>query len=216
MTGRAMINTFNDSTAMHKTDLRKTLPFYKAKNKPAVVELPELHYLSIEGKGDPNHSLDYQQAIEALFTLSYTLKFMVKKGPMAIDYSVMPLEALWWADDMNDFISGNKDRWKWKAMILQPGFITAAMVNEAKESAAKKKKLLSPDIVRFDSFSEGKCVQVLYTGPYADEGPVIRDLHAFAAALGLQLRGLHHEIYLNDFRRTAPEKLKTIIRQPVA
>lgn len=200
---------------MKKIDLKKELPFYKAKNQPAVVEIPSLRYLQIDGTGDPNTSMEYKEAIEALFSVSYTLKFMVKKSTMEIDYGVMPLEGLWWADDMNDFMTKDRTHWKWTAMILQPGFITEAHFHDALEKVATKKKLPAPGKIRFKNFEEGKCVQVLHTGPFSAEGPVIQNLHAFAAEQGLSLRGKHHEIYLNDFRKIAPEKMKTILRQPV-
>ena len=202
---------------MDKTDVKKQLGFYNAKkNKPEWVDLPALHYLMIDGKGNPNTSKDFQDAIEALYSVSYTLKFMIKKGPAGIDYGVMPLEALWWADDMNDFMTANKDNWFWTAMILQPDFITEAMVAEATKLAGARKEIHALDKLRFGAFKEGKCAQVLYTGPYADEGPTIQSLHEFIRADGHELKGKHHEIYLNDMRRTAPDKLKTIIRQPVA
>lgn len=200
---------------MKKTDLKKELPFYKAKSQPAVVEIPLLRYLQIDGEGDPNTAATYKEAIEALFSVSYTLKFMIKKSVMEIDYGVMPLEGLWWADEMNDFMTLDKTRWKWTSMILQPGFITETHFREALEKVAAKKKLPALEKIRFENFEEGKCVQVLHTGPFAAEGPVIQNLHAFAAEQGFSLRGKHHEIYLNDFRKIAPEKMKTILRQPV-
>ncbi len=169
----------------------------------------------IDGKGDPNTSKDFQDAIETLYSVAYTLKFMVKKGEIGIDYGVMPLEALWWADDMNDFSAGKKDNWYWTAMILQPDLITNDLYKEAKKMAASRKELVAIDKLRFEQFKEGTCAQVLYVGPYNNETETIISLHKFVKEQGYQLSGKHHEIYLNDARRTAPEKLKTIIRQAI-
>jgi len=200
---------------MKKKDLKKELAFYSAKRKPALVEAPAMNFLMIDGQGDPNTSVDYQQAIEALYSVSYTLKFMVKQGEPAIDYGVMPLEGLWWADEMDDFLSAKKENWRWTSMIMQPDFITEKMVREARNKAAAKKALPALEKMRFEKYEEGRAVQVLHLGPFSEEGPVIEALHAFAQAEGYALRGRHHEIYLNDFRRVAPERMKTIIRQPV-
>jgi hypothetical protein len=175
-----------------------------------------MNFLMINGEGDPNTSDDYRGAIEALFTVSYAVKFMIKKGPAAIDYGVMPLEGLWWTDDMADFSRDNKDIWQWTAMIMQPECVTADLLEEAKAQAARKKDLRSAPKLRFESFVEGQAAQILHVGPYAEEGPTIARLHDFIAEEGLSRAGRHHEIYLGDPRRTAPAKLKTIIRQPVA
>jgi hypothetical protein len=169
----------------------------------------------IDGKGNPNSSVQFKNAIEALYSVAYTLKFMVKKGSMGIDYGVAPLEGLWWADDMNDFIYAKKDNWLWTAMILQPNFITSSLYMDAVNKAKQKKDLPELPHLRLQQFNEGPCVQILYIGPYADEGPCIQNLHQFATGNGYALHGKHHEIYLSDQRKTAPEKLKTIIRQPI-
>lgn len=202
---------------MKKIDLKKDFAaLYKATAKPAVIKVPKLRYLMIDGQGDPNTSKAFADAITTLYGLSYTLKFMVKNGPEAIDYGVMPLEAIWWADDMKDFTQGNKAKWKWTAMIMQPAFITATMVKAAKaELVRKKKDLPSIALLRLEDMTEGACAQILHVGPYAAEGPTITKLHAFIQENGKSLRGKHREIYLNDARRTAPEKLRTIIRQPM-
>jgi len=201
---------------MSKLDLKKTLArFYKvgAKNVEAV-NVPGFHYLMVDGKGDPNTSVEYQHAVEALFSLSYTLKFSVKKGEIGIDYAVMPLEGLWWADDMSAFTANDKSAWHWTMMIMQPDFITLAMVDFAKASLiAKKKDLPALNQVRFEYFVEGRAAQILHVGPFSEEGPTIERVHAFVANHGA-LSGKHHEIYLSDIRRAAPEKWKTIIRQP--
>lgn len=201
---------------MKKLDLKKDhAPLYKATAEPALVKVPRLRYLMIEGQGDPNTSQAFADAITTLYGLSYTLKFMFKQGPEAIDYPVMPLEALWWADDMDDFEQARKDMWKWTAMIMQPSIVTVKALKAAKAELARKKKILpAMDLVRIQDMTEGPCAQVLHTGPYADEGPTIAKLHAFIRSKGKVMRGWHREIYLSDARRTEPEKLRTIIRQP--
>jgi hypothetical protein len=202
---------------MKKIDLKKEYAaLYKATAKPSSVKVPKLRYLMIDGEGDPGTSKDYMDAITTLFGLSYTLKFMIKNGPEAIDYGVMPLESLWWADDMSDFERDNRDKWKWTAMIMQPAFITATTLKAAKaELVRKKKDLPAMDKVRLEDLTQGACAQVLHTGPWSEEHPTIMGLHAYIAETGKEPRGKHHEIYLSDPRRTAPEKLRTILRQPM-
>lgn len=201
---------------MTKLDLKKELGLlYKAGAKPGIVDVPELSYLMLDGQGDPNNSGQFQLAIQTLFSISYTLKFMVKKGPMAIDYGVMPLEGLWWTDNMKDFSAEDKQSWKWTLMMLQPDFITMEMVREAEQALIKKKKISGPTSIRLEKIKEGRSAHILHTGPFSAEGPTIKLLHAFIEENGFSLYGKHREIYLSDFRRTAPEKLKTIIRQPI-
>jgi len=202
---------------MEKLDLKKKWKdLYGAKAGPIVaVDAPALRYLMVDGEGDPNTSLAYQEAIEALYSLSYTLKFSLKKGPRAVDYGVMPLEGLWWADDPGVFHRAEKSAWKWTAMILQPEFINQREVDAAFEEVRKKKNPAALDRVRLETLEEGAAAQTLYLGPYSEEGPTIERIHDFIHAAGKELRGKHHEIYLSDPRRTAAEKLKTIIRQPM-
>ena len=202
---------------MKKLDLKKDLwSFYKASAKDvALVEVPQMNFLMIDGAGDPNTSPDYRDAVEALFSLSYALKFMIKKGTMAIDYGVMPLEGLWWADDMADFTNGNKDHWQWTAMMMQPEFITPDLVAEARAQTEKKKNLPALPKVRFETWREGRAAQTLHIGPFSEEAPTIERVHRFIEESGLERAGKHHEIYLSDIRRAAPEKWQTIIRQPV-
>lgn len=168
----------------------------------------------IDGDGAPE-SKPFHEAIEALYPLAYTLKFMVKRGNTATDYGVMPLEGLWWADDMSVFTSGDKDQWKWTLMIMQPEFITRAMVVTATAEVAKKKNPSALSAVRYESFSEGRAAQILHIGPFSEEGPTIEKVHAAIANAGFDRSGKHHEIYLSDMRRAAPEKWRTVIRQPV-
>jgi hypothetical protein len=140
---------------------------------------------------------------------------MVKKGNAGVDYAVMPLEGLWWADDMSRFSTSDKDAWKWTMMIMQPEFVTVEQFEEAKGQVEKKKGSLTALAgIRFEAFREGRAAQILHVGPFADEGPNIEKIHRFIEELGHERTGKHHEIYLSDPRRTAPERLKTVIRQP--
>jgi len=199
-----------------KIDLRKERKYlYNPSSKQiAIVDVPEMNFLMIDGAGDPNTSVAYRNAVEALFAVSYTLKFMVKKGEQAVDYAVMPLEGLWWVEDMTQFSMHDKDAWKWTSMIMQPEYVTAELFQEALRQVRKKKDLPALSGMRFESFHEGHAAQILYFGPYSDEGPSIERIHRFILEQGRRLRGRHHEIYLSDPRRTAPAKLKTVIRQP--
>lgn len=201
---------------MSKIDLRKELRhLYSPSPKGfTLVDVPPLSFLMVDGRGNPNTAPEFADAVQALYGLSYSLKFGSKKR-LDIDYTVMALEGLWWSDRMEDFLSGNKDRWQWTAMMLQPEHITAGMVDEARAELARKRDSAALQRVRLERFHEGLSVQILYLGAYADEGPTIARMHAFIADNGYVPNGKHHEIYLGDPRRAAPEKLKTVIRQPV-
>lgn len=200
---------------VEKVDLGKAMkPFW---HPPAgrfvVVTVPKLNFLMVDGQGDPNTAPAYAAAVQWLFTMSYTLKFMSKA--QGRDYSVAPLEGLWWTPDIQDFSAENKAAWHWTAMIMQPDWINADMVAAALPKA-RAKLGEPPASLRFESFGEGLSVQTMFVGPYAEEGPTIARLHQeFLPANGLVETGHHHEIYLSDPRRTPPEKLKTVIRQPV-
>jgi len=201
---------------LEKIDMKKELKdIYNPSTKHVtIVEVPKMNFLMIDGSGDPNTSQMYKDAIEALFSLSYTIKFMIKKTK-AVDYTVMPLEGLWWVEDMSNFSVTSKDEWKWTAMIMQPEHITENIIAKAVEEIEKKKNLPSLPKIRFESFHEGTSAQIMYIGAYADEGPAIMKIHEFINKNKGALIGKHHEIYLSDPRRAAPEKLKTIIRQPM-
>ena len=201
---------------MEKMDFKKELKhLYQAPAaNPVLVEVPALNYLMVDGEGDPNTAPAYAEAIETLFAVSYTLKFMIKKGPSAMDYGVMPLEGLWWADDMSAFASKDKSSWKWTAMIMQPALVSAALVESAVGEVKRKKDPVALSKLRFEAFAEGQCAQILHVGPFSEEGPTIENLHRFIDARG-QRSGKHHEIYLSDIRRADPSKWKTIIRQPL-
>ncbi len=202
---------------MEKIDYKKQLKhLYKPSPKnPAILEVPAMNYLMIDGEGDPNLAQSYGDAIAALYPVAYTLKFMVKRGEMAMDYGVLPLEALWWADDMSDFVKGNKSKWKWTAMIMQPEFITEAMVQDAIQTVTAKKDPVALPLLRFERYDEGLCAQILHIGPFSEEGPTIEKLHAYVESERHQLRGKHHEIYLTDIRRANPKNWKTVIRQQI-
>jgi hypothetical protein len=202
---------------MTKVDLRKDLKrLYNPSTKAvALVDVPPMNFLMLDGSGDPNTSPDYAAAIEALFSLSYALKFRIKNSPAGVDYAVMPLEGLWWVDDPRRFSMRDKGAWQWTAMIMQPPTVTAALVAEMLAETQKKKGLAALEKIRFAPFSEGLAAQIMHIGPYAAEEPTIARLHGFIAENGYALRGKHHEIYLRDARRTAPEKLQTVVRQPV-
>jgi len=202
-----------------KIDLKKEdRQLYSPSSKAfSLVEVPEQQFLVLEGQGDPNGPA-YSQAVEALFAVAYGLKFLSKKEP-GIDYVVMPLEGLWWAENVGAFDpeTGDRDQWLWRAMIRQPDHITSEMVTAAINQAISKGKggERVADL-RLESFTEGLSVQVMHVGPFSEEGPTIQRLHEeFIPQNGLVENGVHHEIYLSDMRRTAPEGLKTILRQPV-
>ena len=201
---------------MDKIDLKKDLKsLYQPSARDVVqVDVPRFQFLMIDGEGDPNTSPAYAQAVEALFSVSYSAKFMLKKGPLARDYAVMPLEGLWWADDLSAFITNDKASWKWTMMIMQPSFVTPDLIEAAMAEVKRKKQLPAIDRLRLEDFLEGRCAQVLHIGPFSEEGPTIERLHQFIDARTSRT-GKHHEIYLSDIRRAAPDKWKTIIRQPM-
>lgn len=202
---------------MKTLDWKKELkPLYQPSTKEVVtVDVPALNFLMVDGKGDPNTAQEYADAVEVLFTVAYTLKFMVKKSALAIDYGVMPLEGLWWSDDMSKFSTEDKSNWLWTMMIAQPPFVAPAMVEVAVAEVKRKKNPASLSRLRFEAFSEGQCAQIMHVGPFSEEGPNIARVHDFIVASGNRLRGKHHEIYLSDIRKADPAKWKTIIRQPM-
>ncbi len=197
-----------------KLDFKKSLAGYKAKhNEFELLDIPEMQYLMVDGHGTP-HSKDYVSAIETLYPVAYALKFMSKqKGK---DYVVPPLEGLWWAEDMSAYTEDRKDEWDWTMMIMTPDWISQSMFSEAVELVKSKKAPSSINKLRLQTLNEGLCVQLLHIGSYSDEAPILRKLHhEFIPENNLKMTGKHHEIYISDPRKVAPEKLKTILRQPV-
>lgn len=198
-----------------KTDLKRETPGYAARaGEIDVVEMPPLRYLAIDGHGDPNTAPAYADAVASLYPLAYALKFL-SKG-LGRDYTVPPLEALWWAQDMAAFTTArDKSQWDWTLLNLVPDWLGEQQVEVAREKAARKQPP-ALDRVRLLELDEGACVQTLHLGSYDDEAPVLQRMHEVEIpSRGFAMAGRHHEIYLSDARRTAPEKLRTILRQPV-
>ncbi|MEV5694944.1 GyrI-like domain-containing protein [Micromonospora globbae] len=201
-----------------KTDFKREIAAYRARQgRFEIVDVPDLRYLMIDGHGDPNTTPAFTGAVEALYPLAYTLKFASKRT-LGRDYVVMPLEGLWWAEDMDAFTaSRDKSRWDWTLMIMVPDWIDEDMFADAVEQVAAKNRPRRLHEVRLGSLSEGRCVQTLHVGTYDDEADVLARMHhEFIPDNGLRMVGTHHEIYLSDSRRVAPDKLRTILRQPVA
>jgi hypothetical protein len=197
-----------------KLDLKKELKrYYTAKKRPEVIEIPEGKFMTILGKGDPNGE-EYAQALQALYGMNYTLKFDLKTKGM--DYTVMHLEGLWWIEegifDLNN--PTPREKWRWKSMIRVPDFITLDMMENVRPKVEEKagKKV---NEVKLELFKEGLAAQILHRGPYSEEGPTLQLLHDFIHEQGYRMRGDHHEIYLNDPRRTKPENIRTILRHPI-
>lgn len=200
-----------------KIDFKKTLDSYKAKrHQYRIIDVPTMQYLMVDGHNGPT-SPSYASAIETLYPVAYTLKFMAKLD-LDQDFVVPPLEALWWAEDMAVFTTKfDQTQWDWTVMLMAPPWITKTMYQAAVEQVTEKKSPPSIDLLRFEKLKEGKCVQTLHLGSYSDEGPALKTMHQeFIPENGLSMVGKHHEIYFNDFRKVAPEKLRTILRQPVS
>ena len=184
-----------------------------SKKEFSILDVPPMNFIMLDGHGNPNNNPAYEKTVETLYALAYTLKFALK--PQGLEFSVAPLEGLWWMLDMNEFMAANKDRWDWTMMILQPEQVTPDLFAKARSDVIRKKGQALADKARLETFDEGRSVQILYLGAYADEGATIARMHEYLHACGYTPNGKHHEIYLGDPRRAAPEKLKTILRQPV-
>jgi len=198
------------------TDLKKTLDSYRAQlGRFRVLDVPDHRYLMVDGHGDPNTSPEFTAAIEALYPVAYKLKFASKE--LGRDYVVPPLEGLWWAEDAAGFTTArDKSRWDWTLMILVPDWIEPALVAVALERAGRANPPARLDDVRLETLAEGRCVQTLHVGPFDAEAEVLARMHEeVLPAGGLRMAGKHHEIYLSDLRRVAPERRRTILRQPV-
>ena len=197
-----------------KIDLKKEFKqlYNPSSKEPVIINVPEFQFLMIEGQGSTDTE-SFQDAVKALFGVSYKTKFKIKKEKN-IDYAVMPLEGLWWADDMNDFINFNKSNWRWILMIMQPEFITSDIIMSTIDIIEKKEPNNDLNKLKLAKFTEGNSAQIMHIGPYSTEGPNIQRLHQKIAEIGGQLSGKHHEIYLSDPRRISPDKMKTVLRQP--
>lgn len=183
-----------------------------------MVKVPKMNFLMVDGQGDPNTSKEYMDAIGALYSAAYTTKFMLKMSAKGKDFVVMPLESLWWADDVKDFLKGRKEKWHWTAMIMVPKQVTKKVLDDTMIQLKKKgkdKELPALFKMRLEEFDEGLSAQMMHIGPYSEERPNIERLHKLIQESGHKIAGKHHEIYLGDPRRTKPEKLRTVIRQPM-
>jgi len=201
---------------MDKIDFKKKLStlYSAAHGRFAAVDVPVMAFVKIDGKGDPNHDRAYKRAIEWLYSMSYAMKFAVRTQT-GQDYVVPPLEGLWWADNPDDFVGRRKHLWQWTMMIMVPDFVERSVYDAA--VAKSREKLGEPPVsLRLEPLDEGQCLQTLHIGSYDDEGPTLTRLHhEIMPERGLTFAGPHHEIYLSDARKTPPQKLKTILRQPV-
>jgi hypothetical protein len=202
-----------------KVDFKKSLKeLYKPSFKEVVeTKVPELQFIMIDGIGSPGEAQEYLDALAVLYPVAFKIKFLSKAKSK--DYVVPPLEGLWWADDMKDFIEGNRDKWKWTMMIMQPDWITNEMFKKAIEQTQQKKPELSKLLpkLRLEKYKEGKVAQIMHVGPYSEEGPTVQKVHDFIQNEGGTFNGhkqKHHEIYLSDPRKANPATMKTVIRQP--
>jgi hypothetical protein len=189
---------------------------YKASAYEAsVVDVPAMKFITVSGAGYPGPSGEFQDGIAALYAVAYTLKFSLKKTAGAGDFAVMPLEALWWTESGKPLDQESRENWCWTVMMALPGFVTKTLVKKAVKEAAERKELPALKQVELERIQEGLSAQIKHKGPYTGSDPTVKRLHDFIAEQGLKPHGKHHEIYLNDPSRTAPEKIRTIIRQPV-
>ncbi len=201
-----------------KVDFKKSLDTYRASvGVFRIVDVPVYQFLMVDGHGDPNNDPSYTHALNALYPVAYTIKFASKTG-LGRDYVVPPLEGLWWAEDMGAFTGAReKSRWDWTMMLMVPDWIGRDLFEWAVERVAAKDAPLRLGDVRLESFDEGLAVQTVHVGSFDEEGPVLERMHrSFIPENGLTLTGKHHEVYFSDVRRTAPEKWRTLLRQPVA
>jgi hypothetical protein len=201
---------------MSKLDLKKELKeLYKPSKNIIKINVPELQYLMIEGEGSPEEANgDFQKAMETIYPVAYTIKFTMKD--IARDFVVMPLQALWYADDYNVYQTMEMDKWKWTVMILLPNYVNHEIFQEAIDKIKTKQDVPTLiDKIKLNKLIEDKCFQITHYGPYAEEGSTLQKLHDEIESNGYKFAGLHHEIYLSDPRRAKPENMKTLIRQPV-
>jgi hypothetical protein len=180
--------------------------------EPSFIDVPELQFLMVDGTGNPNQPGAFQDAIQALYSLSYGAKFMLKRE--GIEFRVSPLEALW--GSTGGLNPNQKVPWRWTAMIMQPPAVTSLVLEKVRAEAMRKKPLPALSKVRLKAFRERLSAQIMHIGPYSAEAPTIAGLHAFIKKHGYRRVGKHHEIYLGDPRRSAPERLRTVVRQPIS
>lgn len=201
---------------MAKKDLKAELKelYFPSSNNVSEVDVPQMMFATVDGQGNPNEAKAFQEALQALYGVSYTLMFSLKKAKLA-DYTVMPLEALWWTHADGRFDLDAKEEWKWTAMLLQPEVVTQARFQDAVAQLKEKRDSPAVSKLRLEPFHEGRAAQILHIGPYSAERPTIERVHNYIREHGYKLSGKHHEIYLGDPRRAAPEKLKTVVRQPM-
>ena len=201
-----------------KADFVKQIETYTARRGTfSLVTVPAMQFLMVDGHGAPGTSQAYRDALTSIYPVAYKLKFL-SKGELGRDYAVMPLEGLWWADDMDAFTTArDTSRWDWTLMNMVPDWITQEHLDAVRDAIARKGGAPLLDAVRLERYDEGRSVQTLHVGSYDDEAPVLAAMHReFIPAHSLRMTGKHHEIYLSDARRTAPDRLRTILRQPVA
>ncbi|HWC70269.1 MAG TPA: GyrI-like domain-containing protein [Actinomycetota bacterium] len=205
------------ATKVPKVDFRRELgDLYDAGDEPTMVEVPEIHFLMIDGHGDPNRSAEFRKAVEALYAVAYALKFRVRRLPDGVDFEIMPLEGCWWIPDARVWDFDDKSDWDWTLMVALPEVVTSELAADVKASVRERRRMATLDLVRFEPFEEGPCAHVLHRGPFSAERPTLERLYGFIKDRALMPVGKHHEIYLTDPQRTADEDLRTIIRQPVA
>ncbi|WP_192497118.1 GyrI-like domain-containing protein [Gulosibacter chungangensis] len=198
-------------------DFKKTLDSYQARRDAfRIVDVPEMQYLMVDGHGDPNTTPAYTEAISALYPVAYKLKF-ISKRELDRDYVVPPLEGLWWAEDMAAFTtSRDKSQWDWTMMLMVPDWLDHETFLHAVEQAGAKNKPSRLADVRLETLTEGRCVQTLHLGSFDDEAPILERMHSeFIPANRLRPSGKHHEIYFSDVRKVAPDRMRTLLRQPV-
>lgn len=196
-----------------KRDLyREDIHLYRPRTEPEEVNVPPMNYLTVEGHGEPGSEL-FGGLLGALYNAAYTIKFGAKAEGR--DFKVTGLEGLWWVEGGEDIFASDRQAWLYLLMLRVPEFVGKRTLADAKRAVELKKDVPHIDEVKLETIREGRCVQVMHVGPYSEEGPTIEKLHSFAAERGFEPSGRHHEVYLSDPRRVAPQKLRTIIRQPV-
>lgn len=198
-----------------KIDFKKEMKhlYNPSKKDFSIVDVPPMNFLMLDGHGDPNNNPEYQEVLNALYAMAFGIKFALK--PQGVEYVVLPLEGLWWMENMAEFSLERKDDWDWSMMVMQPEWVTPGLFEDVRADVLRKKNPPGLAKMRFENYHEGLSVQIMYIGPFADEGPTIARMHSYIEAEGYEPNGKHHELYISDPRRTAPERLKTVIRQPI-